>query len=137
MILFIDDEDLRTLRWRELLAELLPLTYASSAAAALQHLGDPVFRASLRLVVVDLAMHTTGPLTPEETGLGRLTGEALRRRIRAIGWSGPIILLTNARDDLTRTRVEHDGDHFVRKAECPPTELKRLAAELLGIKDPG
>ena len=131
MILFVDDEATRTARWREALAEVDEVQLASTAEAALGHFDTPTFMHTVRLVVLDLAMHTTGGLTGAETGLGRLTGDALRRRLRESGWRGPIVVLTNARDDDTKRRVEKDGDVFRRKSECLPSQLASLAKELL------
>lgn len=131
MILFIDDEEGRTTRWREALEEVAPVTAIPTAERALAAFADPEIMRQVRLVVLDMALHTTGGLTAAETGYGRLTGDVLRARLRRSGWSGPVIVLTNGRDDALRARVEADGDTYRRKSECMPTALAELARERL------
>jgi DNA-binding NarL/FixJ family response regulator len=131
MILYIDDEPGRTLRWREALQQLAEVRELRTAAEALELFSDSAAMRSVRLVVLDLAMYTTGDLTETDTGLGRLTGDALRRRLRKTGWKGPVLVLTNASDDAIRAVVEAEGDTFRRKSECRPSALKELAASLL------
>lgn len=129
MILFIDDEETRSLRWREALPG--EVEYKKSAAEALAFFADAARMQDVRLVIVDLAMYTTGDLTDADTGFGRLTGMALRRRLRQSGWRGPVIVLSNSRDDGVRGQVEAEGDRFLRKPEHVPANLRKLVDELL------
>lgn len=133
MILFIDDEKGRTTRWREALEEFVEVRAFTTAADALDAFADKTLMDDVRLVVLDMALHTTGDLTERDTGYGRLTGDALRKRLRATGWSGPVVVLTNTRDDAVRDRVEADGDIYRRKNECMPSELVDLVREQLGM----
>ncbi len=121
MILFVDDETARSARWREAVAERWTVEHLDSVEKALAAFGDSQKMQEVLLVVLDLAMYTAPPMTDKETDLGRLTGDALRKRLRASGWKGPIIVLTNSRDDIIRQSVERDGDTFTRKPETVPS----------------
>lgn len=125
MILFIDDELGRTSRWREALEEIEVVRPLTTAAEALEAFADAELMGGVRLVVFDMALHVTGDLTAKETAYGRLTGDVLRQRLRATGWTGPVVVLTNTRDDALKARVEADGDAYRRKNECMPSQLAR------------
>lgn len=121
MILFIDDETSRSARWRQALAEHWTVEHLDSAEKALREFDDSKKMQGVDLVVLDLAMYTAPHMSDKETDLGRLTGDALRKRLRETGWKGPVIVLTNSRDDNIRLAVERDGDVFARKPEVLPS----------------
>lgn len=130
MILFIDDEATRSLRWREAI-EHYELRYLRSAAEALAAFQDASLMSEVRLVVLDLSMYTTGGLSDAETGYGRLTGMVLRQRLRDSGWKGPIVVLSNSRDDVVRQEIESSGDLFLRKPEVLPPRLREVVDHAL------
>jgi CheY-like chemotaxis protein len=129
-ILFVDDEDRNTVRYREQLALLGEVKYLRGADEALQFFGDEKQLEDLCLVVLDLAMYTGKSMTEKQTGFGRITGDALRKELRK-HWKGPVIVLSNSPDHGIRTQIEDDGDIFCRKPLTTPIELRKLAESLL------
>lgn len=131
LILFVDDEELRTRRYRERLEILGEVRHLSSADEALRTFKDPQVMQRASLVVLDLGMYTGEGMSERDTGFGRLTGEVLRRNLRAQQWTGPVIVLSNSPDERIREQVENDGDVFRRKPHTTPIELRQLAEQRL------
>jgi len=129
-ILFVDDEDRNTARYREELALLGEVKHLRGADDALAFFGDDKQLEDLCLVVLDLAMYTGKSMTEKQTGYGRITGEALRKELRK-HWNGPVIVLSNSPDQGIRRQIEEDGDIFRRKPLTTPIELRKLAESRL------
>jgi len=131
MILLIDDEKDRVNRWREELDKIDKLHYEHSAAGALAYFDDAELMAQIQIVVLDLALYTSGGLSEKETDFGRLTGEVLRQRLRKSGWPGKIVVLSNSADQAIRAKIESDGDRFFRKPETLPSQLSQEIVKLM------
>lgn len=132
MILFIDDETGRTRRWRQALEDGYEVKALATAGEALGVFQQPELMQDVDLVVLDMALHATGGLTAEETTYGRLTGEVLLQRLRDSGWSGPVIVLTNTRDDSLKERIQAgDNAYYYRKNDCMPSKLRQEVDALL------
>lgn len=125
-ILFVDDEDRNTARYRENLEKLGDVRYLRGADEALEFFADEAQLKSLSLVVLDLAMYTGKAMTEKQTGYGRITGDALRKELRK-RWKGPVIVLSNSPDEDIRSQIEEDGDDFCRKPHTTPIGLRQLA----------
>ncbi|AVP97193.1 hypothetical protein C7S18_08290 [Ahniella affigens] len=135
IILFVDDEDRNTVRYREQLLSLGQVAHLNSADKALGYFGDDEKLKHLSLVVLDLAMYTGQSMSEKDTGYGRITGEALRKTLRR-RWRGPVIVLSNSPDEVIRRMVEDDGDVFRRKPLTTPIELRELAEACLAANRP-
>jgi CheY-like chemotaxis protein len=129
-ILFVDDEDRNTVRYREQLEKLGRVEYRRGADEALDFFSDKDQLESLSLVVLDLAMYTGKSMTEKQTGYGRITGDALRKELRKY-WQGPVIVLSNSPDQGIRSQIEEDGDVFCRKPLTTPNELRRIVESRL------
>lgn len=130
IILFVDDEDRNTVRYREQLQTLGQVAHLDSADKALAYFADDEKLKTLSLVVLDLAMYTGQAMSEKETGYGRITGEALRRAL-CLRWAGPVIVLSNSPDEVIRRKVEDAGAVFRRKPLTTPSELRDIAAACL------
>ena len=129
-ILFVDDEDRNTARYREQLEQLGEVKYLRGADETLEFFSDDDQLEDLRLVVLDLAMYTGKSMTEKQTGYGRITGDALRKELRKC-WKGPVIVLSNSPDQGIQSQIEEDGGVFRRKPLTTPIELRQLAESLL------
>lgn len=129
-ILFVDDEDRNTVRYREQLVSLGEVTYLRSADEALVFFSDGKRLDALRLVVLDLAMYTGKSMNEKQAGYGRITGDALRKELRK-HWTGPVIVLSNSPDQGIRSQVEEGGDIFCRKPLTTPIQLRKIAEACL------
>ncbi len=134
MILFLDDEELRTRRYREQLAFLGEVRSVHSADEALPLFGNPDFIQKLKLAVIDLGMYTGRDMSERATEFGKLTGYVLRQNLRKVWPGGAVIFLTCSPDENIRDRIEREGDYFCRKPHTTPMQLHCLALGILSKK---
>lgn len=129
-ILFVDDEDRNTVRYREQLQKLGKVEYRRGADEAQVFFSDKDQLEGLSLVVLDLAMYTGKSMAEKQTGYGRITGDALRKELRK-HWHGPVIVLSNSPDQGIKSQIEEDGDVFCRKPLTTPSELRKIVESRL------